>query len=95
MLVIGRVEFMNYETEYGIVDDGPRFRPMAVRWGSANWTEGSRNHLEVGCVSRDAQLLDAATHFVADVIAFSEPLASECAGPGPNIVTYEVDDAAM
>ena len=33
--------------------------------------------------------------FVADGIAFSEPLGSECAGPEPNMLSYEVDDAAM
>src|SRR6187200_871727 len=62
---------------------------------SANWTGGSANHLGVGFLSHEAQLIDAATDFVADVIAFSEPLGSECAGPEPNMLSYEVDDAAM
>ena len=64
-------------------------------WGSANWTEGSSKHLEAGFVSHDAELIDAATDFVADVIAFSEPVGSPCAGPEPNMLSYEVDEAAM
>lgn len=51
--------------------------------------------LEVEFLSHEAELIDAATNFVADVIAFSEPLGSECAGPEPNMLSYEVDDAAM
>jgi hypothetical protein len=93
--VLGKIDLKEYgHPDYGS-DERLEFRPIAVWWGSANWTEGSRNHLEVGCVSRDAQLLDSATDFVADVIAFSEPLGSDCAGPEPNMLTYEVDDAAM
>ena len=64
-------------------------------WGSANWTEGSSNHLEAGLDSHDAELIDAATDFVADVIAFSEPFGSPCAGPEPNMLSCKVDEAAM
>lgn len=32
---------------------------------------------------------------VADVIAFSEPIDTTCAGPEPNLVQVEFDDAAM
>jgi hypothetical protein len=95
MLVIGRIELVDYgHPDYG-TDERLKFRPMALWWGSANWTGGSANHLEVGFLSHDAELIDAATDFVADVIAFSEPLGSEWAGPEPNMLSYEVDDAAM
>ncbi len=95
MLVMGRIDPVDCgHPDYGS-DEQLKFRPMALWWGSANWTEGSLNHLEFGFVSYDAGLLDAATDFVADVIAFSEPLGSECAGPEPNMLGYDVDDAAM
>lgn len=95
MLVLGEIDWPTYETPYGTDEGSPRYTPQTVWLGSANWTEGSANHLEFGIVSRDAELLEAATDFVADVIAFSEPLGSSCAGPEPNMLGYEVDDAAM
>lgn len=95
MLVLGEIEWPTYETPYGTDEGSPRFTPQAVWLGSANWTEGSANHLEFGIVSRDAKLLSEATDFVADVIAFSEPLGSSSAGPQPSMLGYEVDDAAM
>lgn len=95
MLVLGEISWTTYDTPYGLDEGSARFTPQKVWWGSANWTEGSRSHLEVGFLSHDAELLDAATDFVADVIAFSEPLGSDCAGPEPNMLNYEVDDAAM
>ncbi|WP_238407195.1 MULTISPECIES: hypothetical protein [unclassified Mycolicibacterium] len=95
MLVMGRILLKDYgHPDYGI-DEQLEFEPMSVWWGSANWTDGSLNHLEVGSVTTDAGFLAAATDFVADVIAFSEPLGSDCAGPEPNLLSYEVDDAAM
>jgi hypothetical protein len=95
MLVMGRIDLKDFgHPDYG-TDERLVFQPMALWWGSANWTESSSKHLEVGFLSHDAELLDAATDFVADVIAFSEPLGSECAGPEPNMLSYEVDNAAM
>lgn len=95
MLVLGRIDFLEYDTPYGVDEVGPRFTPQMLWWGSANWTEGSRKHLEAGFVSKDSELLHLATDFVSDVIAFSEPFGSDCAGPEPNMLGYEVDDAAM
>ena len=59
--------------DYGSDERGWSSGRQVVWWGSANWTESSSDHLEVGFVSHDAELIDAATDFVADVIAFSEP----------------------
>ncbi|MCP3811204.1 hypothetical protein NLX62_02460 [Mycobacteriaceae bacterium Msp059] len=95
MLVLGEISWPIYETPYGTDEGSPRFTPRTVWMGSANWTGGSPYHLEFGIVSQDSELLSAATDFVADVIAFSEPLGSSCAGPEPNMLGYEVDDAAM
>ncbi|MGH3556307.1 MAG: hypothetical protein ACRDTK_02100 [Mycobacterium sp.] len=95
MLVMGRIDLKDYgHPDYGS-DERLEFQATVAWWGSANWTEGSRNHLEVGAVTNDAKFLSAATDFVADVIAFSEPLGSDCAGPEPNMLSYEIDDAAM
>jgi hypothetical protein len=95
MLVLGRIELRDYgHPDYG-QDERLEFQPTAVWWGSANWTEGSRNHLEVGFVSHDSELLNQATDFIADVIGFSEPFGSTRAGPEPDMLHYEVDDAAM
>jgi hypothetical protein len=95
ILVLGQITSPVYDTPYGLDEGSPRFKPQKVWLGSANWTEGSRSHLEVGFLSHDPEMLNAATDFVADVIAFSEPFDSDCAGPDPNMLPYEEDDAAM
>jgi hypothetical protein len=59
MLVLGRVDLIEYGPDFGMTDERLEFRPTAVWWGSANWTEGSRNHLEVGFLSHDAELIDS------------------------------------
>ena len=64
-------------------------------WGSANWTQLSPSHLEVGFACDDPALVRDAADFVADVIAFSEPVDTTCVGPEPNLVPAEFDDAAM
>jgi len=95
MLVMGRLLLKDYgHPDYGS-DEQLEFQPMSAWWGSANWTDGSLNHLEIGTVTSDPAFLTAATDFVADVIAFSEPWGSEHASPEPNLLSYEVDDAAM
>ena len=72
-----------------------QFEPRTVWWGSANWTPRSSKHLEVGFACNDPALTQEATDFIADVIAFSEPVDTTCAGPGPNLVRVEFDDAEM
>ena len=69
--------------------------PQAVWWGSANWTQLSPSHLEVGFARDDPALVREAADFVADVIAVSEPVDITCVGPEPNLVPAEFDDAAM
>jgi hypothetical protein len=95
LLVLGELGFVTFSP-----DDAPefeewRFTPQSVWWGSANWTEGARNHLEAGFWSDDDELTQQATSFVEDVILFSEPVGSTCPGPEPNLVTVEFDDEAM
>lgn len=71
------------------------FAAEAVWSGSVNWTERSRSHLEFGFLCDDPSLVWAAERFVADVIAFSEPVGTPCVGPEPNLVCAEFDDEAM
>ncbi|MGF1617585.1 MAG: hypothetical protein ACFCU2_07225 [Acidimicrobiia bacterium] len=95
LLVLGELAFVTYSP-----DDAPEFEkweftPQSVWLGSANWTRGSRSHLEVGFWSDDENLARHATWFIEDVMAFSEPAGSTCAGPEPNLVALDFDDEAM
>ena len=91
--------------EIGVESSGPdfapdyfeecRFTPQRVWFGSANWTEAARYHLETGFVCDDPLLVEEATSFVAEMIAFSEPVDSACVGPEPNLVQVGYDDEAM
>jgi hypothetical protein len=71
------------------------FTPQRVWFGSANWTEGARYHLETGFVCDDPLLAEHATAFVAEMIAFSEPVDSACAGPESDLVQVGYDDEAI
>jgi hypothetical protein len=76
LLVLG--ELKHWHDPWGECSE-PRFVPQTVWWGSANWTNWSQKHLEVGFVCDDPTLAQEATDFVADVIAFSEPVGTTCA----------------
>jgi hypothetical protein len=71
------------------------FRPRLVWWGSANWTRGAEQHIEVGTYSDDADLLDDATRFISDLVAISEPLDTTSIFPKPEFAEVEFDDAAF
>src|SRR3954463_6256869 len=43
----------------------------------------------------NAKLVNEAADFVTVVIAFSEPITTQCPGPEPNLVEVGVDDEAM
>jgi hypothetical protein len=66
-----------------------------VWWGSANWTQQARNHLELGAWSDDPALVRAATEFLDDLITFSEPLGSVSPGAEPDLARLDYDDEAM
>jgi len=87
MLVLG--ELVWGEDDFGHED--LNFRPHSLWSGSANWTEASRKHLEVGFWSDDQGLVHSATDFLGSVIEFSEPWTSGCAGPEPDLVDVEYD----
>lgn len=72
-----------------------RFTPQRVWFGSANWTERARYHSETGFVCDDPLLVEDVTSFVAEMIAFSEPVDSARVSPEPNLVQVDYDDAAI
>ena len=94
ILVLGQIGWETYDTPYGDYEEF-RFEPQRVWWGSANWTDLSSSHLEVGFACDDPKLVHEAADFVTDMIAFSEPVTTQCPGPEPNLVAVDVDDAAM
>ncbi len=95
LLVLGHLALNVYDPDNGYGEEVLDFEPRTVWWGSANWTVRAGSHLEVGFACDDTTLVEEATAFVADVIAFSEPIDTTCAGPEPNLVQVEFDDAAM
>lgn len=95
LLVLGELAHNIYGPDDGYGIEVCQFEPQAVWWGSANWTESARSHLEVGFACDDPALAREAADFVADVIAFSEPADTACPGPEPNLVRAEFDDEAM
>ena len=96
LLVLGEVGVESYGPDFAPdYFEECRFTPQRVWFGSANWTKLSRYHLETGFVCDDPLLAEQATSFVAEMIAFSEPVDSACVGPEPNLVQVGYDDEAM
>jgi hypothetical protein len=94
LLVLGEVGMVDYCPLPGY-DEACRFTRRRVWFGSANWTEAARLHLETGFACDDPLLAEQATSFIAEMIAFSEPVASACVGPEPNLVRVAYDDDAI
>ncbi|WP_211696532.1 hypothetical protein [Mycobacterium spongiae] len=96
LLVLGELHWSKYgpdeAPDYFVSAD---FTPQSVWWGSANWTNASRRHLEVGVVCDDPSFIREATDFVATLISHSEPVDATRVGPQRTLVGYEIDDAAM
>lgn len=71
------------------------FRPQRVWWGSANFTRGAENHLEMGTLSDDPSLAEHAADYLVDLIRLSEPFHSESYWPTPELAAAGWDDAAF
>lgn len=69
--------------------------PVAAWWGSANWTEGARRHIEMGAWTTDEAFCGASLEFLVDVIRFSQAPTSDTAGPEPDLAPAEFDDIAF
>lgn len=83
----------SWEGEFGEIND--YLTPMSVWMGSANWTQGSAQHIEFGAWTSDEQLCKTALEFMTAVITASEPLSSAAPGPVPELTRADWDDAAM
>jgi hypothetical protein len=94
LLVLGRLVWLEYEVDGGC-GEVYLFQPRSVWWGSANWTEQARHHLELGAWSDDPALAREATAFLDDLIGFSEPLGSVSPRPDPDLAYVDYDDEAM
>lgn len=94
LLVLGVVHETD-EHPAGYVDDWRFFEPRRVWLGSANLTHNSRRGLEFGLWSTDTQLAEHALRFMADLLAYSEPLGSTAANPNPEYDAVEFDEEAM
>ena len=60
LLVLGEIDVVGYGPDDGPGLEGLRFLPQTVWWGSANWTDRSRSHLEVGFMCNDPSLASEA-----------------------------------
>ena len=91
LLLLG--EITESEGEFG--EPVVYFTPSRLWAGSANLTRNSRRSLEFGLWTDDPSLLSRMTSFLTDLLKYSELLAGFAAGPQPERVPYEFDDAAM
>ncbi len=81
LLVLGHLALNVYDPDNGYGEEVLDFEPRTVWWGSANWTVRAGSHWKLALHAVTA-LVEEATAFVADVIAFSEPIGTTCAVPG-------------
>lgn len=92
LLVLGELQRWLIDPDGGPSFEETHFVPQHVWCGSANWTNASKMHLEMGLVCNDEQFLYHATDYIRTVIKQSEPTSSGCAGPKPSLVYVEAPD---
>jgi hypothetical protein len=71
LLVVGKVAWFKDRSEWS-QGDYQKFIPEAAWFGSANWTERSTSHLELGAFTTDLQFVEACLKLVTRVILESE-----------------------
>lgn len=94
LLVLGELVWVD-EHPSGQAIDERHFFPWGAWFGSANLTGGSAKHLEMAVWVQDVEFCRLAIHYIGSLIAFSEPLGSETAGPEPDMTAVAWDDAAF
>lgn len=77
------------------IGEGMSFTPCRLWISSANFTERSRESLEFGFWTEDADLVRGASRFLVKVLGYSEPLESDADTPDPELAQVEYDDYAM
>ena len=90
LMILGKLFERLYNTGVGEYAEWT-FEPKRLWLGSANWTQLSAQHLELGLWIDDPALIEKTTDFAADVIRFSEPFDSRAAQPTPELTDYEPD----
>jgi hypothetical protein len=86
LLVLGELQWWTLYPDGAPEFEELHFVPQQVWCGSANWTNASNLHLEMGLVCNDKGLLSEATDYLRTLIMQSEPTTSGCAGPEPSFV---------
>lgn len=86
--------------EAWIGEDGFGYEQRGLRalraWvGSANWTDKSREHREIGVWIDDREFAGHTLDFVAGVVLTSEPLGSHSTRPTPELGEGDLDDDAF
>lgn len=94
MLLLGRMGWTE-EHPSGHVMDVLFFVPERLWIGSANFTASSRQSLEMGMWTTDAELLSAARDWLLRLVAMSEPLRSASDDSDPQLVPVEYDEVAI
>jgi hypothetical protein len=79
----------------GHVDDVVGFTPHRLWISSANFTHGSRVHLEFGYWTEDKALLEGARQFLTTALRYSEGLDPASDVVDPDLVPVVMDDVAM
>jgi hypothetical protein len=91
LLVLGELQ------RWLIEPDGPSYEetvfvPQQVWCGSANWSNASQLHLEMGLACNDEGLIYHSVDYLRTLIKESEPTTSACAGPEPSLVYVDTPD---
>jgi hypothetical protein len=89
LLVLGELQMWTLYPDGAPEFEELHFVPQQVWCGSANWTNMSKMHLEMGMICTDEQLLYQATDYLRTLIRQSEPTTSACAGPEPSLEYVE------
>lgn len=89
LLVLGEIQRWVIDPGDAPSFEETHFVPQQVWCGSANWSNTSRLHLELGLACSDEQLVYHATDFIRSLITDSEPVYTQAAGPEPSLVYIE------
>jgi hypothetical protein len=93
VLVLGEIHgHEDDEWDWGVHQT---FHPVKAWLGSANWTKGSSDSIEIGLWVDEPSLIDRLSKFVCSMIAASEALDSASPLPTPDLVAAEWDDDAF
>lgn len=94
LAVLGRM-WWHDEGPLGHVEDIIGFTAQRLWVSSANFTQNSRRCLEFGYWTEDKALVDAAEHFLVQLLGASEDLDATDDKLNPDLEAVEYDDVAM